>query len=280
MTNSIPTQSRPILLSAQYQLNKSQLYQTNTTTTHPNSFPSTGYPYIMIPHPSNSELTLGRVYTRDINLSLLYVQHYVLVTDPIDGHKLKNTNCNRATKGDSKYSPTHTASAIRQCPGCFKNDDDVRPHANRMARRNNRCNITCLFKQDTAVVTILPMKSHQIYQDIVLLQQPINDLINTNHLIPLPSPCINVDQTDHIIRTSNQLPNVDLDRLASHSIVNFRLIDRLINSPDIVSQLKKLTQALAEHSILSFYTDGSLVRTSSNVDTMGLGWVNEFDESI
>ncbi len=124
------------------------------------------------------------------------------------------------------------------------------------------------------------MKSHQIYQDIVLLQQPINDLINTNHQIPLPPSSITVDHTDHIIRTSNQFSNVDLDRLVSYSIVNFRLIDHLINSPDIASQLKKLTQILAGHSILTFYTDGSLVRTSLTVDIMGLGWVNEFDESI
>ncbi len=125
MTNSIPSHSRPILLNAPYQTNRSLLYHTNPSKTHLHIFPSSGYPYIMLPHPSNNELTLGRVYTRDTHLSHLYVQHFILVTDPIEGHKLKNTNRNLSAKGASKYSPTHTASAIRQCPGCIKKDDDA-----------------------------------------------------------------------------------------------------------------------------------------------------------
>ena len=149
-----------------------------------------------------------------------------------------------------------------------------------MARRNNRCNITCLFKQDTDVATVLQMKSHQIYQDIILLQQSINDLINTNHHISPPPPNIIADSIDSNTRTSDQDPNIELDRSNSPSNLNYILIDRLINSSDIASQLKKLAYALAESSHLSFYMDGSLIRTIPTVDIMGLGWVNEFDESI
>src|SRR6266540_4692685 len=79
---------------------------------------------------------------------------------------------------------------------------------------------------------------------------------------------------------SNQLPTVDLDRLVSPSRMNYMLIDRLVNSSDIASQLKKLTHVLVGSTTISFYTDGSLVRTTPNVDIMGLGWINEHDESI
>ena len=90
----------------------------------------------MIPYPINNKLTLGRVYTRDINSHRLYVQHYVLVTDPIDNHPLKNTNRNTLAKEATKYSTTHAASVIKQCSGCTKIDDDALNQANRMARRN------------------------------------------------------------------------------------------------------------------------------------------------
>ncbi len=71
-----------------------------------------------------------------MNSLYLYVQHYVLVTDPIDRHLLKNTNRNASAKGASKYSTMQIASAIRQCPDCIKKDDDALNQANQMARRN------------------------------------------------------------------------------------------------------------------------------------------------
>jgi len=163
MTKAILQQFWLILLKVPYQTNRHQFYQTHIATGKLTSFPSIKYPYIMIPHPSNNELTLGRVYTRDMNSLHLYVQHYVLVIDPIDRHLLKNTNWNASAKEVSKYSTTQSASMIRQCSSCIKKDDDALNQANQMARRNCWSKITCLFTQDTAVVTVLPMKRHQIY---------------------------------------------------------------------------------------------------------------------
>ena len=90
----------------------------------------------MIPHPTTNELTLGRVYTRDRNSNQLYVQHYVIVTEPIDSHSLKNTHRNADAKGNVKYSTTRSASAIKQCQGCTKKDDEALKQANRMVRHN------------------------------------------------------------------------------------------------------------------------------------------------
>ena len=73
MTNITPQQLCPILLKVPYRTNQHHFYQPITTTMMLPNFSSTGYPYIMISHPSNNELTLGRVYTRDIITLQLYV---------------------------------------------------------------------------------------------------------------------------------------------------------------------------------------------------------------
>jgi len=280
MTNATPQLLRPILLKEPYRTTPHHFYQHNQTNIPPTNFPLTGYPYIMIPHPYTNDLTLGRVHARDLTTHRLFIQHYVIVTEPIDSHPLKNTHRNAAAKGHIKYSTTRSASAIKQCPGCNQHNQDALNQANRLARRNCRHKITCLFTQDTNAATILPIKSHQLYQDIILLQQPINNLLNTNHSNILPSPSTPIDRSG--LNTPHQPTpdNVDIDRIVISSSVNIQLIDRLINSPDIASQLKQAAQALESTNILSFYTDGSLVRSTPINDVMGLGWVNENNEEL
>ena len=86
-------------------------------------------------------------------------------------------------------------------------------------------------------------------------------------------------RTTDILQTDN-IDNIDLDRIVNHSAMNSQLIDRLIDSPEIAAQLKKYAKATKDYPSLSFYTDRSLVRTTPDVDVMGLGWVIEHNESV
>ncbi len=51
------------------------------------------------------------------------------------------------------------------------------------------------------------------------------------------------------------------------------MIDQLFESPVLTSNLKAIATTLSTDSDIHFYTDGSLQRDSSTIDSMGIGWV-------
>jgi len=107
----------------------------------------------------------------------LFVQHYDLVTDLIESFALKDTRHNQQSKRITKYMATNTASAIIKYTGCILDNLLYYQQASSMAHQNYRNKSTCLFKQVKADTMILPVKAHQLYKDIILLKQPIADIL-------------------------------------------------------------------------------------------------------
>ena len=125
----------------------------------------------------NQQLTIGRVYTRDPDQKELYLQYYQIASEPIDSYSLKNTRRNQTSKGPTKYTSTTETSAIIKCTGYLLHDEQHLLVANQRAHRNFRSSPICIFKQSEAVAFLLPIKSHQLYQDIILLQHHLNDIL-------------------------------------------------------------------------------------------------------
>jgi len=73
---------------------------------------------------------------------------------------------------------------------------------------------------------------------------------------------------------------VSLDSDPSNIDCNIALIDQLIDTPELVSELKTLASKLRQYNVLQFYTDGSLQRDSECIDTMGAGWVIANQEDL
>jgi len=120
---------------------------------------------------------LDRVFTRDPVNQVIYVQHYTVVTDPIDSYRLKNTKYNLKAKGAPKYATTTDTSAIVKCPGCQHHQIHHLHEANLHAIQNYRSPPTCIFKQTIDVAKVLPIKFHQLYKDIILLKHHLVDLL-------------------------------------------------------------------------------------------------------
>ncbi len=128
-----------------------------------------GYFFTLATHPVTNQSTIGQVYTRDLATNELFIQHFLVAPNPIDTYQLKNHKRNLASKGHAKYACTTKTSAITQYQGCQLHDTQHLAEANRRARRNNRSSPTCIFKISAVNARLLPIKAHQLYQDITLL---------------------------------------------------------------------------------------------------------------
>ena len=120
------------------QLDKNPYYSTSHAASVPLSLLERGYPWAILPHPVTDQLTIGRVYTRNLDTNEAYMQHYMVAPNPIDTYPLKSTRRNSASKGAVKYSNTVATSAILACPGCQLHDASTLVKANRRANRNFR----------------------------------------------------------------------------------------------------------------------------------------------
>ncbi len=120
---------------------------------------------------------------------MIYVQHYTVIPNPIDSYLLKNTKRNLESKSAAKYATTTDTSTIIKCPGCQNHNTSYLNEAFLRANQNFRSPPMCLFKQNIDVAQVLPIKSHQLYKDIILLKQHLMDLLpqydpNTNKFPP------------------------------------------------------------------------------------------------
>ncbi len=143
----------------------------------------------MVTYPITSQTVLDRVYTRNVITKDLFIQYYTLVTDPIEFYTLKDTHYNQLSKTETKYIFTNMASAIIKCLECELHDLLSIQQTLFMTHKNFKDKPICLFKQAQSDVRILPIKSYQLYKDIILLKQPIKELLvlldtNTNLLFP------------------------------------------------------------------------------------------------
>ena len=219
-------------------------------------------------------MTLGRVYTRNPVNKDLYVQHYQVALDPIDSYRLKDTRRNNEAKGSHKYVSTTATSAIIKCQGCQYHESQHLVEANQRSHRNFRSPPTCIFKQTADAALLLPIKSHQIYQDITLLKHNLSDLLSqyeTN--INLSSPNFQLPPTaDKTSKDSSRNIDSNSSNSLSYTLV-VALIDQFIETSVLSHNLKEITRTLNQDEHLHFYTDGSLQRRPSSIDMMGLGWV-------
>jgi len=202
------------------------------------------------------------------------VQHYQVATESLDYYRLKNTKRNTTSKGSAKYTTTTHTSAIVKCQGCNLHDAQHLLEASKRAHHNFRDSPTCLFRQSDNVAHLLPIKSHQIYQDIVLLQHHLSDLLPqydplTNNVPsstqPVPGTApdnIDIDRPRH--SPSISYPNIDIVAV---------MIDQFIDSPVLSHKLKHIAITLNQDRNIQFYTDGSLQSASSNIASMGLAWI-------
>ncbi|SRR6266498_306253 len=143
------------------------------------------------------QLTIGRVYTCDLALNELYIQHYKVIVEPIESYCLKNTRHNLNAKSSKKYSSTMATYAIIKCQECHLHADQHLVDANQRAYRNNRSSPSCIFKQSANLAKLLPVKSHQPYQDIILIKQNLADLLplyelHTNINFSSPQASVNL----------------------------------------------------------------------------------------
>jgi len=58
------------------------------------------------------------------------------------------------------------------------------------------------------------------------------------------------------------------------------LIELLIEAPEMQIELKTKATLLRDFTDIQYYTDGSLQRASTSIDSMGLGWVNVNQEAV
>ena len=125
---------------------------------------------------------------------------------------------------------------------------------------------------------MLPIKSHQLYQEIILLKYNLIDLLplyesNTNPNLPSPQvlssqgavlPQVNIDRPASSSSNSNSCPSIDI--VAD-------LIDLLIEAQQVSNRLKIIASALRSVDNIQIYTDGSLQYDVSSMATMGFGWM-------
>src|SRR6266540_239041 len=95
------------------------MYQGNTYILEEVFFPDKSYPFVYLLHSAINELALRCIYIRDTITEKIYVQYFCLATALIESYLLKHTQCNLNVKRASKYSLTHTFTAILQYPGCI-----------------------------------------------------------------------------------------------------------------------------------------------------------------
>jgi len=68
-----------------------------------------------------------------------------------------------------------------------------------------------------------------------------------------------------------------VDNPLNHSIsiaVNEELIDQFIDTPELIHSLKNIATVLRPYDDVQFYTDSSLQRDPSFIDSMGISWIN------
>ncbi len=125
---------------------------------------------------------------------------------------------------------------------------------------------------------MLPIKSHQLYQEIILLKYNLIDLLplyecNTNLNFPSSQvlssqgavlPQVNIDRPAPSSSISNSCPSIDI--VAD-------LIDLLIEAQQVSNRLKIIASALRSVDNIQIYTDGSLQYDVSSMATMGFGWM-------
>ena len=69
-------------------------------------------------------------------------------------------------------------------------------------------------------------------------------------------------------------------RCLSSIPLNIDLIDHFIDSPVLSQKLKTLAASLRQYPELQFYTDGSLIRDLTYIDSMGVAWTCVNNESL
>jgi len=209
------------------------------------------------------------------------VQHYKVTPEPVDSYPLKNTKHNLHSQDASKYATTTNTSAIIKCQECQLHQIPHLTKATLRAHQNFRSPPICLFKQDIDVVRTLPIKSHQIYKDIILLKHHLIDILpqydpSTNHFhLQFSLNSRNLPAQDPI---DNYLDSF-LDR-PSLIHLNIDLIDQYIDEPVLSLQLKALANSLKQYTDLLFYTDGSLQKDPTFIDSMGLTWICANNEDL
>ncbi len=155
-----PDELDTLLLKPYFRLASNPLYFPSAIKTSLSAIPSQGYFWILIPHPTSNQISIGRVYTRDPVNKVLYVQHFQVVVDSITSYKLKQTKRNQDSKGATNYNSTTATSAIIKCQGCGLHDSSHLVEANQRAHRNFRSFPMCIFKQSDDAAWLLPIKSH------------------------------------------------------------------------------------------------------------------------
>ncbi len=61
---------------------------------------------------------------------------------------------------------------------------------------------------------------------------------------------------------------------------NDKLIELIIEAPELIGALKQIAKVLRPLNDVQFYTNSSLQRQPSSIDTMGLGWINVNQENV
>ena len=105
------------------------------------------------------------------------------------------------------------------------------------------------------------MKSHQIYQDLILLKHHLRDIL---------TPLVNNTNLDS---RQNQRPQ-DEEQMIQHQVLdrtvdshfshrcnldcNDKLIELIIEAPELIGALKQIAKVLRPLNDVQFYTDGSL----------------------
>jgi len=214
---------------------------------------------MIILHPVINQLALGRVYTRKLVNQELYVQHYQVAVELIESYQLKPTSRNLSSKGSTKYTCTTDTSTISKYSGCQLHNDHYLTEANQRARRNFRDTPTCIFKQQAALAQLLPIKAHQLYQDVILLKHHLADLLpqydpSTNHFSlqtqsQQDQASDNIDLQRNLDSPVSYTPPIDL-------IVH--LIEQIVDSSELTHKLKAIAVILREDRDLQFFTDSSL----------------------
>ncbi len=142
----------------------------------------------------------------------------------------------------------------------------------------------CIFKQFIDLAKLLPVKSHQLYKDIILLKQYLLDLfpqqIHYTNIEHSHLQLIDISDQNQIT-LENHIDSFINSFLSNNSFnVNEQLIDLLIAIPTLISQLKALVQSIVNYDDLQFYMDSSLQRILDQVDVMGLSWIFSNNEEI
>ena len=177
VTSGYPTNSTPFFLPSYLSIESNPLYPSVSPSEVNRILPDTGYYWLVLPHPSTAHTTIGRIYTRDATTNEGFLQHYKIVTEPFETFQLKNTKRNLASKGKDKYASTTNTSAIIKYTGCFLHIESHLNDATRRAHQNFRSPLTCIFKQSLEGAKLIPVKSHQLYKDIILLQHHLKDYL-------------------------------------------------------------------------------------------------------